>query len=221
MANRFYTLSVSDVTRQSKDAVTLTLDVPPSLYSTFDYKPGQHLNIKFVIDGKEARRSYSLNSCPQKWELLQVTVKRARGGLVSNYVNDRLQVGDQLEVMPPTGTFAAAIDADHYKHYFLFGAGSGITPLLSILRSVLEAEKHSFVHLFYGNRNLSSMLFRGQLEELQKQYQERFMLVHVLTEPYSDWTWSWKGRKGRIDKEAVESLVAHHPPRAQSAHWGR
>lgn len=154
-------------------------------------------------------------------EPLQVTVKRVEKGLVSNYINDALHIGDSLEVMPPTGRFIADIHPKHYKHYFLFGAGSGITPLFSILRSVLHAEPYSFVHLFYGNRNKSSMLFAEALAELEATHHNRFNVVHTLSAPYSDWSslWGWSGRIGRIDKKAVVWFITEHPPRAQTTNY--
>ena len=219
MAKRFHRLRIADLTRQTDDAMSVTFEVPASLREAFVYQPGQHLTIKFMIDGTEARRSYSLNSCPQLQEPLQVTVKRIKGGLVSNYVNDRLRVGDELDVMPPTGQFAADIQPDNYRHHFLFAAGSGITPVLSILKAVLHAEKYSFVHLFYGNKNKSSILFRTELDALQEQFPDRFTLVHTLSEPYSDGSWWWNGRTGRIDQKAVAWFIDEHPPRAQTTEY--
>ena len=182
--------------------------------ATFNYLPGQYLTIKFVIDGKEVRRSYSLNSCPFRDEPLQVTVKRVKGGLVSNWVNDRLKVGDQLEVMPPQGRFYANIQAEDYKTYFLFAAGSGITPMMSILTSVLQASPHSVVNLLYGNSNQSSIIFKEELESLQAQYPNRLTVVHTLSSPkvWSSWK-RWKGEKGRIDGPTIEKFIQHHPKR--------
>ena len=144
MSTQFHQLRVAALEQPIADATTITFEVPPALWESFAHHPGQHLIIRFVVDGQEARRSYSLNSCPHdENEPLQVTVKRVQGGLVSNYVNDQLKVGDVLDVMLPQGRFFANISADAYKTYFLFAAGSGITPILSILKSVLLASPNS------------------------------------------------------------------------------
>lgn len=218
MRATFHRLRVAELTQATKDATTITFEVPAHLQEVFAFKPGQHLNIRLWINGKEARRSYSINSCPWVDEPLQVTVKRVKGGLVSNYINDNMHVGAVLEVMPPTGQFVVDVQPNHYKHYFLFGAGSGITPLLSMVRSVLHAEPYSFVHLLYGNRNKSSILFAEALAELEEDYSDRFSVVHTLSAPYSDWSsvWGWHGRNGRIDAQAVEWFITEHPPRAQT-----
>jgi len=216
----FHKLKVLAIDYPIKEATTITFDVPSSLYESFHYFPGQHLIIKFMVNGEEARRSYSLNSCPFKEEALQVTVKRVKNGVVSNFVGDHLKVGDELEVMVPQGRFFADIKEDAYKTYFLFAAGSGITPILSILKSVLIASPNSIVNLFYGNANQETILFKEELEELQHQYPNRLQLIHTLSSPKVWSTWEqWKGRKGRIDAEAVEWFITNHPPIAQSTEY--
>ena len=195
MPNQFYKLKVSDLNKPIKDATTITFDILNQWYETFNYHPGQHLIIKFNIDGKEARRSYSLNSCPFENEPLEVTVKRVKNGLVSNFVNDNLKVDDELEVMIPQGRFYAKIEKEAYKTYFLFAAGSGITPVISILKSVLVASPYSAVNLFYGNANQDTIIFKKELEDLQNQYAERLNIVHILSNP-NVWT-SW----GTMERE--------------------
>lgn len=220
MPNQFHKLKVLAIDNPIKEATTITFDVPPNLYESFNYFPGQHLIIKFFINGKEVRRSYSLNSCPFKEEPLQVTVKRVDNGLVSNYVGDHLKAGDELEVMVPQGRFYADVQEEAYKTYFLFAAGSGITPIISILKSVLIASPNSAVNLFYGNANQDTIIFKSELEELLQQYPQRLHIVHTLSEPKVWSTWEqWKGRKGRIDAEAVEWFITNHPPIAQSTEY--
>jgi len=220
MSKQFHKLKVLAVENPIKEATTLTFDIPFHLYEAFNYYPGQHLIIKFIINEEEARRSYSLNSCPFKEEALQVTVKRVKGGLVSNYVGDHLKVGEELEVMVPQGRFYADVQEEAYKTYFLFAAGSGITPIISILKSVLIASPNSVVNLFYGNGNQDTILFKKELEELQMQYPERLKIVHTLSNPTIWTTWEqWKGRKGRIDAAAVEWFITHHPPVAQTTEY--
>ena len=220
MSNQFHSLKVLALEHPIKEATTITFDIPPSLYESFNYHPGQHLIIKFVVNGEEARRSYSLNSCPFKEEALQVTVKRVKGGLVSNFVGDHLKVGDELEVMIPQGRFYADIKGNEYKTYFLFAAGSGITPIISILKSVLIASPNSAVNLFYGNANQDTIIFRKELDDLREQHQERLQISYTLSEPKTWQAWEqWKGRKGRIDAEAVEWFITNHPPVAQSTEY--
>ena len=220
MSTQFFTLTVSALDKPIETATTISFDVPTHLYEQFDYQPGQHLVIKFKIEGKEVRRSYSLNSSPFLEEQLQVTVKRVKDGLVSNFVNDQLQVGDTMEVMLPQGRFYANIQKEAYKTYFLFAAGSGITPIISIAKSVLVASPNSMVHLFYGNSNQDTIIFKKELEELEKTYSERFNLVQTLSSPKVWSTWEqWKGRKGRIDTANIEWFIENHPPIAQSTEY--
>lgn len=220
MSNQFYKLKVSGVQHLIKDAVTITLDASTAQQVDWSYAPGQHLTVKFVLDGQEVRRSYSLNSCPYNGEALEITVKRVKGGLVSNYINDCIKVGDRMEVSLPQGRFYADIEAGAYKTYFLFAAGSGITPVLSILKSVLYAAPQAMVHLFYGNMHQDSILFKDKLKDLEKQYSKRLNVVHTLSDPKVWTTWEqWKGRKGRIDAKAVEWFIEHNPPIAQSTEY--
>lgn len=216
----FHKLKVQAIDYPLKEATTITFDVPASLYESFHYFPGQHLIIKLFVNGEEARRSYSLNSCPYTKEALQVTVKRVKNGLVSNFVGDHLKVGDELEVMIPQGRFYADIKKEAYKTYFLFAAGSGITPIISILKSVMVASPNSAVNCIYGNANQDTILFKKELEELQNQYPYRLQIVYTLSSPKVWSTWEqWKGRKGRIDAATVEWFITNHPPIAQSTEY--
>jgi len=220
MPKQFHKLKVLAIGHPIKEATTITFDVPVHLYEAFSYHPGQYLIIKFKVKGEEIRRSYSLNSCPFKEEALQITVKRVKAGLVSNYVGDHLKVGDELEVMVPQGRFYARIAEEAYKTYFLFAAGSGITPIISILKSVLIASPNSVVNFFYGNANQDTIIFKKELDDLQIQYPERLQVVHTLSSPkiWSSWE-QWKGRKGRIDADAVKWFITNHPPIAQTTEY--
>ena len=216
----FHKLKVSALDKPIEDATTITFDVPEELKEEFNFKPGQYLNIDFVVNGEKARRSYSLNSCPNSGEPHQVTVKRVKGGLVSNFVQDYLKVGDVLEVMTPDGRFCAELNEEHYKTYFLFAAGSGITPVFSILKSVLIKEPHSRVHLFYGNQNQDTIIFKQELEDLGQKYGERLNVVHILSDPKVWTTWEqWDGKTGMIDPNGVEELITENPPVAQSTEY--
>ena len=220
MSSQFHKLKVLTIENPIKEATTITFDVPSHLYESFNYHPGQHLIIKFFVNGEEARRSYSVNSCPFNEEALQVTVKRVKGGLVSNYVGDHLKAGDELEVMIPQGRFYANVEEDAYKTYFLFAAGSGITPIISILKSVLIGSPKSVVNFFYGNTNQETIIFKNELDDIKQNYPERLQITHTLSDPkvWSSWE-KWKGRKGRIDAEAVEWFITNHPPVAQNTEY--
>ncbi|MEM6800405.1 MAG: ferredoxin--NADP reductase [Bacteroidota bacterium] len=220
MSRQFYTLSIAKMEKPIKDAVRISFDLAEHLYEVFSYHPGQHLLIDFQVEGESHRRTYSLNSCPFREEELQITVKRVKGGKVSNYVNDRLKVGDELAVMAPKGRFYVEIDEKAYKSYYLFAAGSGITPIYSMLKSILLASPNSHVYLFYSNKNQDTILFKDELQKLEVEYGNRFKLVHILSDPKVWTTWeSWKGRKGHIDSGEIEDFIRQHPPIAQQTEY--
>lgn len=216
MDTQFHNLKVVYLERSIKDALSITLGVPPELRNLFTYHPGQHLVFRFEQEGEEIRRTYSLNSCPGIDLNLQVTVKRVSQGLISNYLNDQIKVGDALEVMPPTGRFLLESEPRNYRTIFLFAAGSGITPMYAILRSILNQEPYSNVCLLYGNKNKSSTIFKTELDELTQEYGERLQVIYIYSQPYSDWAAvkDWKLRKGIIDTETVERFISNHPPKA-------
>ncbi len=220
MTMQFYPLKITALQKPIPDATTVTFDIPEHWVSHFIYQAGQHLVLKFDIGGQEVRRSYSLNSSPYYNEPLQITVKRVKDGLVSNYINSTLSVGDTIEVMPPQGRFYATIEANAYKTYFLFAAGSGITPIFSILKTVLYTSPYSQVYLFYGNTNQDTIIFDDELTALANQFSKRLTVVHTLSDPkvWTSWT-PWKGRQGRIDAEAVEWFITQHPPIAQQTEY--
>lgn len=221
----FYSLKILDIKNETKDAVAISFDIPQELSQTFNYKAGQYLTLKFTINDTEVRRSYSLCSTPASKEPLSIGVKRVKNGLVSNHIHDQLKVGDVVDVLPPDGRFYADVKKENYKTYYLFSAGSGITPILSILRTVLLTEEHSYIHMMYGNRSQDSIMFKETLEQLQKDYPSRFTLVHTLSRPESNWSDLWKTakeqpfRKGRLDATAVQWFINEYPPYAQNAEY--
>lgn len=220
--SKFHKLKVLEVKKETNDSVSVSFDVPYELYETFNFKAGQYITLKFVINGEEARRSYSLCSSPVLEEPLKVGVKRVKKGLVSNHINDNLKSGDIVEVMVPDGRFFADVQKENYKTYYLFAAGSGITPILSILRTVLLTEEKSYVNMIYGNRNQETIMFKEELEALKKEFPERLALVYTLSKPKSSF-WSSKNkmdhRKGRVDKAAIEWFINEFPPYAQNAEY--
>lgn len=218
----FHTLSVKDIIQETPDTITLFFTVPDKLLSEFQYKQGQYLTIKAIIDGKEVRRAYSMSSSPIE-SALAVSVKRVDRGQMSNYLHDKVKTGDTLEIMQPEGRFYAELSPGQRKAYYLIGAGSGITPLMSIIKTTLEQEPLSSVYLLYGNRNEEGIIFRQKLNELQNNYQDQFFVEHVLSQPKKEKAGglggifkkakpTWTGKTGRIDATLINNFLGDHPP---------
>ncbi len=176
----FHNLVVEKVDKETKDTVAVTFTVPDDLKDKFKFKQGQYLNLKKEIDGEDVRRSYSLCSSPvdNKW---QVAIKKIDGGLFSTYANEILKEGDVLEVAPPDGNFYVEVEENSQKNYIVFAAGSGITPILSIIKTHLSLEPNATVQLFYLNRTIKSIIFKDEIEGLKNKYLGRFEVFHFLT----------------------------------------
>lgn len=172
--------------------------------NTLFYKPGQFLTLLLSINGEEVRRPYSFCTIPVKDKFPGVTVKRVEGGLVSNYLLDNVQEGQELECLYPAGTFFAEIHPLHKKEYVLVASGSGITPLYSILQTVLFKEPGSNVILIYCNRDEDSIIYKSKLDTFEFQFADRLKVVHVLSQPTND----WMGFRGRLDANLLENLVS-------------
>lgn len=198
----FYPIKISDVYKETKDATVLSFDVPAALYKRFDYHQGQHLTLKTTIDGKEVRRSYSLCSSPleKKW---QVAIKKISGGLFSTYANTALKKDQLIEVMPPSGNFFVEVIPTSCKNYIAFAAGSGITPILSIIKTHLEAEPNSTFKLFYVNKTVKSILFKEEIEQLKNKYFKRFHSFYFLTQEQRDIAFL----NGRFTPEKIKFLT--------------
>ncbi|MEW7290332.1 1,2-phenylacetyl-CoA epoxidase subunit PaaE [Aquimarina sp. 2304DJ70-9] len=198
----FYPIQVSEVNKETKDCASITFDIPEELREHFLYKQGQHLTLKASVNGEEVRRSYSLCSSPieNKW---QVAVKRIKGGVFSNYANDILKEGDVVELMPPTGSFFVEIDPSTAKNYVVFAAGSGITPILSIIKTHLAAEPNSTFKLFYLNRNAKSIIFKEEIEALRNTYFGRLEIFYFLTKEQRDIPLL----NGRFTSEKIKELT--------------
>jgi len=181
----FHPLRVASVERLTDDAVAVTFDVPPELREEFRFQAGQHVSIRSPVVGDEVRRNYSL-CAPATSGRLRIGVKRIPDGVFSGYVAERLRPGDVLDIMTPTGSFSTALDASQRKRYGAIAAGSGITPVLSILSTALEVEPGSSAVLIYVNRTTSSIMFLEDLEDLKDRYPDRFQLIHVLDEEPRD-----------------------------------
>ena len=181
----FHPLRVASVERLTDDAVAITFDVPPELREEFRFQAGQHVSIRSPVVGDEVRRNYSL-CAPATSGRLRIGVKRIPDGVFSGYVAERLRPGDVLDIMTPTGSFSTALDASQRKRYGAIAAGSGITPVLSILSTALEVEPGSSAVLIYVNRTTLSIMFLEDLEDLKDRYPDRFQLIHVLDEEPRD-----------------------------------
>lgn len=181
--SKFHSLKVSDVMRETADAVSVAFEVPANLKQDYTYKQGQYLTLKFNVKGEELRRSYSICSSPVELNELRIAIKKVKDGRISTYINDNLKVGDIVEVMIPMGNFFTEMHPNNQKNYILFGGGSGITPMLSILKTVLYLEPQSRVTLFYGNNDESAIIFKKQIEQLAVVNADRLNVIHVLNIP--------------------------------------
>lgn len=200
MANRYY-LKVKEVVRETPDAITIQFWHPVN--EVVRYQPGQFLTFLLTIGNQKVRRSYSMSSSPHVDASLSVTVKRVPGGLVSNHLCDRLKEGDVLETLEPMGTFTPVLDPSARKTHVLIGAGSGITPLFSMMKSILHAEPNSQVWLIYGNRNEESIIYKAHLDAIAGVYTDRLTVTHILSQP----TAGWAGFSGRINQSNLLKLL--------------
>lgn len=218
MNRGFHKLDVAAVDTETKTAKSIRFEVPDELKATFRWRPGQHVMLRFRLNGEEVRRSYSISSSPLDHDGLRITVKRVKGGLVSNHINDHLKPGDQVDVMPPFGGFCLDPASKARRTYYFFGAGSGITPLFAMARSVLIGEPHSTAYLLYGNKNAKGIIFRDALNALRAEAPERLCIRHVLSAP-SMWSSFDYWRRGKIDAVAIAAFIDGYPPYAQDAQY--
>ena len=181
MSAGFHSLTVAEVVDETSEARSIRFAIPPELAETFLFKPGQHLTLKAEIGGEELRRNYSLCVAPQDGAVT-VTVKRIAGGAFSNWANEALKPGDTVDVMPPHGSFTWDFAAGAANHYVGFAGGSGITPVMSLLKTALLTEKDSRFTLFYGNRDSGSIIFLEALAQLKNRFMDRLQVYHFLAE---------------------------------------
>jgi len=229
MNKNFYPLGVSQVIQETNDTVSLVFDVPEDLKEIFEYQQGQYLTLRFDIKGKQERRAYSMSSSPLE-KGLKVSVKRVKKGIVSNHIADNVKPGDMVQVMPPQGRFFTELNVENRKTYYLFGAGSGVTPLMSILKTAIEKEPQSTVNLLYGNRSENEIIFKNELDELQRKYQNQLNIVYTLSQPKREKSKgfggflkkgniSWQGEVGRIDAKKVKQFLGNHPARYEDCEY--
>lgn len=198
----FHNLKVVDIYKETEDTSVITFNVPSDLHQTFKFRQGQHLTLKADINGEDVRRSYSLCSSPTegKW---QVAVKLIPGGKFSTFVNEDLKAGDSLEVMAPSGTFGVSVKPEVAKNYLFFAAGSGITPILSMIKTHLKEEPNSTCKLFYVNKTAKSIIFKEVLEQLRNTYFGRLEIYYFLTKERRD----IELFNGRFDDDKMKVLT--------------
>ena len=199
--SKFYPLSVAQVRQETRDTIVATFAVPPSLRDRFAFTQGQHLTLRAMVNGQDLRRSYSICSAVQDGDL-RVAIKRTPGGQFSTWANDTLKPGVSIEVMPPMGHFNLPLSPDSRKLYLGFAAGSGITPMLSIIKTTLQAEPLSSFTLVYGNRSSAAVIFREELAELKDVYGQRLNIVYVMSREQQD----IELFNGRITREKCDAL---------------
>lgn len=200
--SQFHALKVAAVMRNTRDAVVVTFDVPDDLAPTFSFRPGQYLTLRAMVDGEELRRSYSICAAPHDRQL-RVAIKRLNDGAFSTWANAHLRAGDTVEVMPPDGHFTVPFSPDQARHYAAFAVGSGITPILSLVKTALDTEPESSFTLFYGNRASSAVLFREEIEDLKNRYMTRLSIVYVMSREHQDIDLF----NGRLDGDKVRELL--------------
>ena len=207
MSIKHYPLKVKKIYKLTKDAVSISLEVPDELKEIFKYTQGQFLSLQVNINGQEFRREYSLCSSPYTDKDHSIALKIISNGTVSSYLYYDLKEGDIIQSYPPQGKFFTELKPENQKYYILIGGGSGITPLLSILKSVLYAEPESKVILYYGNTSEESIMFRKELDELREKHNERFKIYYTVETSDSNWS----GLKGRINKTDLMNILNDNP----------
>jgi len=210
---RFHRLHIEEVKRETADAISLTFAIPAELKADYAFSPGQYLTLRSLVDGEDIRRSYSICSGPDDGEL-RIAIKRVDGGSFSDWATKKLKAGDEIDVMTPTGRFGIALSPGEARILVGFAAGSGITPILSIIRSALSREPKSRFFLFYGNRSTSDMLFGEELADLKDRFLDRFSVFHVLSQEVQD----IELLNGRLDAEKVRILLSRLVPMASIDH---
>jgi ring-1,2-phenylacetyl-CoA epoxidase subunit PaaE len=213
MSTLFHPLTVRAIEADTTEAKIVTFAIPPELRATFGFTQGQYLTLRATIDGQDLRRSYSICAGVDDGEL-RVGVRRVKDGVFSNWINNRLKPGDVVQVMAPQGRFYVPIEPDAHRHHVGFAGGSGITPILSIMKTVLAREPHSRFTLVYGNRTLQSTMFKEALEDLKNRYLTRLVLQYV----FSDEDVEVPLHNGLMNQAKIAEFLAGVLPAADIAH---
>lgn len=208
MATHFHSIKVKSIKKETPDCVSLTFDIPESLKPSFDYREGQNITIRKNMDGEELRRSYSICAAPYENEV-KIAIKQVEGGKFSSFANHQLQAGDTLDIMAPNGNFNAHLSPETHPSYLAIAAGSGITPVISIIKHTLRTQNDSSFTLIFGNRNKSSIIFFDELQDIKNKYLGRFNLINILSRERMDTDIHY----GRVTAEKLfelKSLVTYH-----------
>lgn len=225
----FNQLSVLEKIKETKDSCSFIFSIPDGHDEAYKFKPGQYLTVKVNIDGQEFRRAYSIFTAPFE-NKFGFTVKRVQNGRVSNYLIDLVHVGDQIEVHTPEGKFVVLADPDLQRDHYFFAGGSGITPIRSMIKTILEEEPKSTCYLLYANRDLESIIFKNQFEALSNQYQNQFILDQIVEKTGDSGggllsglfgkkkkdTSGWKGRVGMVDQKVLSDFMNENQSRSNS-----
>ncbi|HXH53521.1 MAG TPA: ferredoxin--NADP reductase [Sphingomicrobium sp.] len=204
MAEHFHALRVAEVVPETSEANSIRFDVPPELREKFAFRAGQHLTLRAEIGGEEIRRNYSLCTAPDEDDWM-VTVKRIADGVFSNWVAENLKPGDTIDVMPPHGSFTTDFDPGRKRRLVAFAGGSGITPVMSLIRTTMREEPDSRFSLFYGNRDSASIIFLDALADLKDRHLDRFELFHFLDQEQGD----FELFNGMLDRERCDEAIDH------------
>jgi len=223
---KFHKLTVGKVIKETEDSTSVYFNIPEELEEEYQYKAGQYLTLKFDLNGKEYRRAYSICTSPLDNEMA-VTIKRVFKGVISNHINDIAKEGIEMEVMKPDGKFTVKTDPESQVDYYLFAGGSGITPMMALIKTIVEQEPMSACHLLYGNRDEKSIIFNSELKTLMNKYEGQITVRHILSEPLQEKATgltsmfkkpkiSWMGWKGFLTEEKIKLFLEENPKRGKS-----
>jgi ring-1,2-phenylacetyl-CoA epoxidase subunit PaaE len=225
----FHKIKVAEVIAETDHCVSILFDIPEDLKADFEFTAGQYLTIKASIDDEEVRRAYSIYTAPHE-DQLGVSVKIVEGGKMSTYLNKQVKKGDVLEVMRPDGRFTLITLQDTQRDHYFFAAGSGVTPVMSMIKSMLEQEPKSTAYLLYGNKDEDNIIFKDKIDYLKEQYEGQIVVEMTLSQPKTEKSGgimgilgkkktSWNGQKGRIDSAKVARFVQENPPKSVHAEY--
>lgn len=211
----FHKLQVTKRIQETKDTCSLQFSIPEEIKSIFKYKPGQYLTLKLNIEGNEERRAYSISSCPTTDDFIQITIKNIDGGFVSSFLVNNIYEGDWLEVFPPLGNFTVDPNPENKKNYVMIAGGSGITPLMSMIKSVLVGEPNSNILLLYSNRYSDNIIFKNELNDFVSQYPNRLVIHHFISKENID----QNNFYGRLSPEVFKKIAIEESSNFQDAEY--
>ncbi len=221
----FHSLRISRIEEETEKCRSYFFDIPEELSDKFQFKAGQYLTLRATINGEDIRRAYSICTAPIDSDI-GVSVKVVEGGKMSTYLHQEIKESDTLLVSQPEGKFIVEKDEDNARDHYFIAAGSGITPIMSMIKTVLEEEPQSTAYLLYGNRSEEDIIFRNRLDDIVAKYADQFHLVYTLSRPRSEKSnglagllgkknFSWAGETGRIDKDKLSSFLNKYPSRSK------